>query len=174
MPYSFLLRKIEADGYGSYASEYVVEHMTPPPVIMTFAEGTPSDVQEGVTRAARLVFTDPRSSANALRATVERFLTNAGIPGVKPDPNRPGETLFVTAHRRIESWRTQTRNDQVADLFQAVKWIGNEGSHEVSTATVASVLEGVTFVERAFRLLYDTTGADIDAAARAVNARRGP
>ena len=159
----------DRDEYDDY---FELEYATPPLAIMTFASGTHAEVQEGVTRAAGLLFADPPSAANALRATVERFLTVAEIPSTEPKKNS-SESTFLTAHARIERWKGQTDNEQVADLLLAVKWIGNDGSHEVSNLTVAQVLDGVAFLERAFRLLYDSSGDDIDAAARAINANRG-
>ena len=149
-----------------------MEYVTPALALMTFPEGTPEEVQEGVTRAARLLYADPPSAANALRATVERFLTVEGIPSTTVGSK--GRPVFVTAHTRIEDWLAKTANQQVGDLFLAVKWIGNDGSHEVSHLSVAEVLDGARLLEQAFRLLYDTTGHDLDRAARAINANRGP
>lgn len=149
-----------------YVGAFVVRYVNPPLPIMDFSPGTPDEVIEGVRRAAALVHLDPPAAANALRAAVERFLTVQGI--ADRDGNR-----FLGAHERIGGWRKQTGNSDVANCFWAVKWIGNDGSHEISALTVAQVLAGVEILEYAFRLLFDQTGKRIEAAAAAINAAKG-
>lgn len=53
-----------------------------------------------------------------------------------------------------------------------MKWIGNAGTHSLSTLTVAEVLKGVEILDEAFHAQF--VGPDIDARAKAVNEARGP
>ncbi len=111
------------------------------------------------------MFADPGLSATGLRATVERFLTSQNIP------SRDAASNFLGAHKRIEQWRVAGGDAKVADLFMAVKWIGNTGGHEVSDLTAREVLEGVEFLDEAFHRLF--VGPDLDQRAQAVNALKG-
>lgn len=152
---------------GGWSEFYSLMYITPPLLLMTLPKDTPQPVQDGVTRAASLILADPSSAANALRATVERYLTTEGISSADQNGKH------VPAHHRIEAWKQQTGNSQVQDLLMAVKWIGNDGSHEEATLTTKQVVDGTQFLERAFHLLFDTSGDDLDARARAVNAHKG-
>lgn len=157
---------LEYQGIG-YSSYYTVLHLYPPIQIMSIPKSAPAEVREGVLRASRVLFADPGLAATALRATVELFLTSAGISATRPTGQ------FRTAHERIKEWRDADPNrPAVADLFFAVKWLGNAGTHEDSNLTTMEVLDGARVLDEAFHRLF--TGPDIDAHARTINAARGP
>lgn len=150
-----------------YSSFYRVAHLHPPMALMPVPKSAPEEVREGVLRASRVVFAEPGLAATALRATVERFLTFAGIAPTKPSGR------FRNAHVRIEEWRdADTSRTHVADLFFAVKWLGNAGTHEDTDLTAVEVLEGANLLDEAFHRLY--TGPDIDARAQTINTAQGP
>ncbi|MGO4246473.1 DUF4145 domain-containing protein [Paenarthrobacter sp. RAF54_2] len=151
----------------SYSPYYTVTHLHPPMLIMPIPVSAPSEVREGVLRASRVMFADPGLAATALRATVECFLTAEGIPVT----HSTGK--FRKAHERIEEWRrADPGRPSVADLFFAVKWLGNAGTHEDSDLTTMEVLDGARVLDEAFHRLF--TGPDIEAHARSINAARGP
>lgn len=151
----------------SYSSYYTVAHLHPYILMMPIPKSAPSEVREAVRRASRVLFADPGLAATALRATVERFLTSEGIPATESNGR------FRNVHVRINQWRDadQTR-PAVADLFFAVKWLGNAGTHEDSDLTTIEVLDGARVLDEAFHRLF--TGPDIEAHARTINAARGP
>lgn len=150
-----------------YSSYYTITHLHPPLLIMPIPKSAPDEVREGVQRASRVLFADPGLAATALRATVERFLTHEGISATTPTGQ------FRNAHQRIQEWRDADPNrPPVADLFFAVKWLGNAGTHEDSDLTTIEVLDGARVLDEAFHRLF--TGPDIDAHAQAINAARGP
>lgn len=47
----------------------------------------------------------------------------------------------------------QAKRPEVANALMAVKWIGNDGSHD-GKLTVDDVLDGVDMLEHALNLLY--------------------
>ena len=55
---------------------------------------------------------------------------------------------------------------KAVELLEAVKWIGNQGTHEDSL-TVADVLKSAAFLHRALELLYETRVDDSDILDRA-------
>ncbi len=157
---------IDDDHQSPYSTYYRVEYLTPSLPLIRVPDGTPQEVQEGVLRASRLLFADPGSAATALRATVERYLTSEGIPGV--DGSR-----FLNLATRIEKWKIAAPGrDKVSELLTAIRWIGNAGTHEISDLTVKDVLEGIEFLDEAFHALF--VGPDIDARAQAINVAKGP
>lgn len=151
----------------SYSSYYTLRHLHPSVVIMSIPKSAPDDVREGVFRASRVLFADPGLAATALRATVERFLTSEGIAASRSNGQ------YRSAHQRIIEWKElDHERPAVADLFFAVKWLGNAGTHEDSNLTTMEVLDGARVLDEAFHRLF--TGPDIDARARTINENRGP
>src|SRR5690554_6801807 len=150
-----------------HSSFYTLTHLHPPMVIMPIPKSAPDEVREGVLRASRVLFADPGLAATALRATVERFLTSEGISTTRSTGQ------FRNAHERIKEWRDADPNrSSVANLFFAVKWLGNAGTHEDSDLTTMEVLNGARVLDEAFHRLF--TGPDIDARAQTINSAKGP
>lgn len=160
--------RLGADHRGrDYSAWHIVDHITPPLALMQLPTGTPDAIQEGVERAAAVLFADPGLAATALRLVVEQFLTSQGVPDIRSSGG------FIGADERIKTWKKgAAERGRVADLLLAVKWIGNAGTHSLSTLTIKEVLDGVEFLDEAFHAQF--VGPDIDARARAVNAARGP
>ncbi|MDN4477304.1 DUF4145 domain-containing protein [Demequina sp. SYSU T00039] len=156
----------EYQGY-NYSSYYTVTHLHPPMLLMPIPASAPAQVKDGVLRASRVLFADPGLAATALRATVEQFLTSQGIAGKRISGQ------FRNAHERIEEWSAaDAGRPPVANLFFAVKWLGNAGTHEDSDVTTVEVVAGARVLDEAFHRLF--TGPDIDAHARSINAAKGP
>lgn len=146
---------------------YAITTLYPPLLMMPIPKTAPDQVREAVLRASRVLFTDPGLAATALRATVERFLTSQGISTTRPNGK------FRNAHERIDEWKgNDPTHPAVANLFYAVKWLGNAGTHEDSDLTTAEVLEGADMLNEAFHRLF--TGPDIDARAQIINTEKGP
>lgn len=161
-------RDTDEDEYGPpYSTFYNVTHLHPPMLLMPIPKSAPDEVREGVLRASRVLFADPGLSATALRATVERFLTSEGISATRTNGT------FRNAHDRIKEWRdTDSSRPPVADLFFAVKWLGNAGTHEDSDLTSIEVLDGARVLDEAFHRLF--TGPDIEKHAKNINDAKGP
>lgn len=164
-------RKSRSDGPDyrgeQWASYYQVAQVHPPLLLMPIPAAAPDEVREGVLRASRVLFADPGLAATALRATVERFLTLEAVAGAEPSGR------FRNAHARIEEWRdADTSRVPVANLFFAVKWLGNAGTHEDSDLTTVEVLDGAKLLDEAFHRLY--LGPDLDAQAQTINSAKGP
>lgn len=149
----------------AYSPFYRVEHFSPQLTLILLPEDAPEDVREAVNRSAKLLFLDPGLAATALRASVERYLTSAEISATAANGN------FIPLDTRVKNWKLQSGQNRVAALFLAVKWIGNEGTHEVSDLTVNDVLEGAEFIDEAFHTLF--VAPDVDSRAQIINANKG-
>ncbi len=140
----------------------------PPLRLAALPDGTPDSVAEGIHSASSVVWVSPSSGANRLRFSVEALLTARGVN--KTAPKRSGGRRRLTTHERIVLYRT--KNPEVADALEAVKWIGNDGSHDESL-TVADVMDGVEVLELALRLLYDTRDEALRRRIAAINKNKG-
>lgn len=146
-----------------HVSYYRLEMTTPPLPILRTPEKCPARVREAVAGAARVVWVDPSAAASRLRVAIELLLDSRRIPR---STTAGGERTSLRLHARID--RLRKTNPAVADLLEAVKWIGNQGSHEDSLETT-DVLDGAELLEHALALLYDPTPTQIQRRARQIN-----
>ncbi|MDP9612847.1 DUF4145 domain-containing protein [Streptomyces demainii] len=129
----------------------------------------PAPIEERLQAASTVLWADPSSAGNRVRAAAEALLDDQNIP--RTATTAKGRTQRFTAHDRIVKFRTAGHPEE-ADLLEAVKWIGNDASHEDSLS-VADVLDGVDLLEHALRLLYDTRPATLKERASRINQQRG-
>lgn len=148
-----------------YAEFYKLEYFNPPLPLLSLPEAVPQNVRNAIDRAAPIIFVDPSSAATVLRASIELFLTNWGIPAYDKKDRR------INLHNRIELWKTETGNQEVGEQLLAIKWIGNSGSHEGEPLSVRAVIDGLEFFEAAFNELI--VAPELKARARAVNEAKG-
>lgn len=119
---------------------------------------TPGPIGRAIESASVVMWASPSSAANRLRYAVEEVLNDQRVP-------KRG-----TAHRRIE-WFGKSDNG-MADALMAVKWIGNEGSHQ-DVLTTSDVLDDAEILEHVVVALYGTGNAAIEAKIKAVNDAEG-
>jgi hypothetical protein len=162
--------KVDADvddrghWHGEYETFYRVRYVDPPLALVHLPSGCPETVSKAIADASRVIWIDSGSAANRLRTVVELLLTALGVRKTTAGRKR------MTTHARIEALRS-TRPD-VADALEAVKWIGNVGSHQESPPT-KDVLEGSALLEHALKLVYDASEKEIARLVKQVNKRRG-
>lgn len=156
-------------GGDTYDSQFetllLLRQVIPAPPLVEVVGDCPVAVQERLDEAARVVLVDPNAAANRLRFAVEGVLDDQGVAR---KPSRG--TRELTTHQRIVEFGKV--NQDVAEVLEAVKWIGNQGSHEDSLAP-ADVVEGAHILEHALALLYDRSAAEIVRRARGINADKG-
>lgn len=160
--------------YGDFDTYLKVRAVSPPLPLMKYPSGTPEAVQDRVAGASQVLWAQPSAAANRLRSAVEELLTAKKVRKTASVPKKGSaggrKTRRLTSHERIALLRAD--HPVAADALEAVKWIGNEGSHE-ETLTVDDVLQGIQLLERAIELLYDTTDAELRRLAERINKRRG-
>jgi len=155
--------KVDADvderghWHGDYDTFYRVTFCDPPLRLVAAPTDTPDDVKRAIHSAALVIWADASCAANRLRAAVEHLLTHLDVP-------RNGSS----AHERIK--RLAAKRPDVATVLEAVKWIGNDGSH--GELPLKDVLEGAALLERALAMVYDTSAEELHRLAKAINAER--
>lgn len=118
----------------------------------------PEHIRRAIESASIVMWASPSSAANRLRYAVEEVLDDQGV-------SKKG-----TTHGRIERFGKQ--NQGMASALMAVKWIGNEGSHQ-DVLTTGDVLDGSEILEHVVVALYGTGNTAIEARIKAVNDARG-
>jgi hypothetical protein len=127
-----------------------------------------SVIHEAIEAAFGLFFCDTSASANKIRIVVELVLTDWSIPRHE---RTSGGLKKLNTHKRIELFRL--RKPEVADWMQAIKWIGNDGSHDGVPLTPAELLVGFDLLEHILKTLYDNRTKSLSASVRYINKRRG-
>jgi hypothetical protein len=159
---------VEVDEFGrtEMCDAVRLRYANPPLRIMAPPPGTPQPVLDAIESAAQVIWTDPSASANRLRVAVEELLTAYKVPRYK-----------IVNHKR-RSIRTHDRirelakyEPDVAETVEAVKWIGNEGSHQ-SSLTATDVLDGAELLNHALILMYDTSDEKLRKRVREINKKK--
>lgn len=123
------------------------------PAVPLFAPpvNTPASVKAALLRAANTIWLDPLSAMTCLRTSLEALMTEHGVP--TSETTRKGKTRRLSLHERIARFR----NDQpdVSDLLEAVKWVGNDATHEGGQPiTSTDALDMAEFVQVALDMIY--------------------
>jgi hypothetical protein len=142
---------VDVDGYAKERDFFRLRYTRPALRIIVPPQGTPDAVVEAIEAASAIVWADPSSAANRLRVAVEEFLTAYGM---KRFVNKNGKRQRLTTHARITEFKPYEPG--VGETLEAVKWIGNSGSHD-SDLTVEDVLDGAEILAFALRLMYDNS-----------------
>lgn len=152
--------------WGSY---YRLSYTIPPLPIVLIPAGAPEEVRARVTEASRVIWTDPGAAANRLRLAIEELLNKLRIK--KTTISKRGNRVRLNTHDRI--LLLKQKNVRAGETLEAVKWIGNQGSHDGGKLTATDVLDGAELLAYALKLLYDTTEVDIARRVKAINKSKG-
>ncbi len=141
-----------------YQTFLMVHFVEPPLRLVETPEATPEPVVKAIASASTVMWASPSSAANRLRYAVEEVLHDQGVPKVG------------SAHSRIQHFAST--NQAMANALMAVKYIGNEGSHQDVLST-SDVIDDAEILEHVVVALYGTGHAKIEAKIQAVNDAKG-
>jgi len=162
---------LTSDGrwYGDYDTFYEVSATSPGLRMVDVPVTAPDIIKLLAQEAAAVLWMSPPALASALRRAVEAMLDDLRIN--KTVLNKKNNRERLKTHNRIELL-SETRPD-VADGLMAVKWVGNEGSHEAKTLTVEQVLDIADVFAYALRLVYDNRDQEIKRRIAKINRKKG-
>jgi hypothetical protein len=155
--------------YGEWGEYLQLRYARPALPLLRPPDKIPDDVKAAIESASEVLWSDPGAAANRLRVGIEHLLTAHKV--AKTTVSKKGKRERISTHARIQLFKTA--KPVVGDALEAVKWIGNAGSHD-SELVVSDVLDGAEMLGYALRLLYDKSDAEIQRRIREVNRRRGP
>lgn len=154
--------------YGEYDEFYRLRFAWPALTLVETPAATPNEVTSAIMAASACLWVDPNSAANRLRFAIELLLTQQKVKRFAVTRN--GKRARLTTHARITEFKIS--NQLAGEALEAVKWIGNSGSHDAELAS-ADVIDGAEMLGYALRLIYDRTDANIQKRIRAVNRAKG-
>lgn len=133
------------DYYEYFEPKYFIPHLN----IFEIAENTPITVKESIHESFKLFFTSPSSSSNHLRVALEKLLDSLKI---KRFGTNKGRRIPISLHKRIDL--LPNKYSDFKDLFWAVKWLGNAGSHS-DDITIDDVMDAYDIFEIVLDELFD-------------------
>jgi hypothetical protein len=146
----------------------IPQYFNPPLNIFALNENLPSKLQSIILEAFGLFWYNTSSCANKIRTAVEFILDQKKVQKFRPR----GKRIPITLHQRIISFRV--KNPEAADLFEAIKFIGNAGSHSVDKVKKTDLLSAFEILERSMEIVYDNHPKKIASLARKIIKSRGP
>ncbi|WP_295608874.1 DUF4145 domain-containing protein [uncultured Lamprocystis sp.] len=153
----------------SYVTSFWPQYFSPWLKVFRVPEETPLDVASEIDRSFALFFADPPSAANHLRIALERILT---CLKVRRYNNSKGKRHIVRLHDRIGL--LPPRYEKEKDLFLAIKWIGNAGSHSEEKLSCDDVLHAYTVMELLLAEIFISRHARPRSLAKSINKYKGP
>ena len=151
------------DGYTDIS--YQVFSVVPSPLPFKLGSRVPQAVADRMREASALFWQDATAAANRAREAIGAILTDLGIETHSENKRR------LNLHQRIEKLRARTDRTwgEQADLIEAIKWIGNEGTHE--TVSREEVLDAFELLETVIEDIYHRSRHELLARAQATNAK---
>lgn len=144
---------------------------TPTIPILDIPRKCPPKVKNEIIKSFSLFWNDMDSCVNKLRLSLELLMDSQKINKTATSPNGGRTKHKLTLHRRIELFKE--KNQKVGELLEAIKWIGNKGSHANNRLIANEVIDAYEILEHALNELY---GSKIDAIydmAKKINKRKG-
>lgn len=152
-----------------YIQSFNPNYFSPHLKIFEIPKDTPEAVLKEVSKSFSLLFCDPSSSANHIRVALEHLLTHLKI---KRFATNNGRKKFLALHKRIEL--LPSKYDHIKDIFFAVKWIGNAGSHNNHEVSLDDVLDSYKLMNELLVEIFSTNRTQAKSLAKKINKRKGP
>ncbi len=111
--------------------------------IFSVSELCPIKIRSQIEKSFSHYFNDASACANSIRTAIELVMDEQGVLN--------NTTKFVALGARIKEF--QKKNKAIGDLIEAVKWIGNAGSHE-SGLQKLDLLDGYELLQFIIDELY--------------------
>lgn len=155
----------EGEWYRDYEEYYTPSFFHPPLQLIDYPAKTPSDVLGPLTKACALFFSSPGACCNNVRIAGEKILTHLGIP------EKDGDS-FISFGNRIKMLSEEQKS--VKELFSALRWLGNHGSHPGVEIEPEDALHALELTEFLLEEIYGERREALIKLADAINDRKGP
>lgn len=152
-----------------YADFFTPQYFSPHLKLFSIPESVPEDVKREINKSFSLVFADPASSANHIRVALEHLLTHLKI---KRFIVFKGKRSFLALHKRIEL--LANKYEHIKDIFFAVKWLGNAGSHSNHEVSLDDVLDSYELMDGLLIEIFDNKRVKAKSLAKIINKKKGP
>lgn len=132
----------------------------------------PDKIRGALEKSFPLFWCDYDACANRLRTTVESLLDELGVPRTEMQANK---LRRISLHSRIARISVDSipQIDVVKPMLLAVKWIGNDGSHQLEGISREDLINAYEMLEHCLIQIYcDSRSAELLSLANAINSSR--
>ena len=136
--------------YQSYSDFCVALTYVPTVHLFVVPEFVPQTITEAVIDSFKTFWLDPSSCANKIRTAVEVILTHKKVRKVEIKNNKK---RHLTLHKRIQLFKIT--HSSAAEKLEAIKWIGNEGSHS-NKISKEDLIDAYDILSSLLHQLYET------------------
>jgi hypothetical protein len=152
-----------------YADFFRPTFFEPPLVLIQIPDDCPSQVASPLRDSFRLFFSNPSAASNNVRVALEELLTELGV---KRFVVKNKKRSYIPLHTRIGL--LPLKYADIKDLFVAIKWLGNAGSHAGGVVTLDDVMDAYELIEHVLQEIYAPKAKTLKALAKRVNRKKGP
>lgn len=138
-------------------------------VLIQIPDNCPTQVADPLNDSFRLFFSNPSAASNNVRVALEELLTELCV---KRFVVKNKKRFFIPLHSRIGL--LPPKYADIKDLFVAIKWLGNAGSHAGGVVTLDDVMDAYELIEHVLQEIYAPKGKTLRALAKRVNKKKGP
>ncbi|HDQ4152932.1 DUF4145 domain-containing protein [Pseudomonas aeruginosa] len=154
----------EHDWSKRWVSYYQPKNFFPPLKFIDCPAATPREVQASLNSASCLYYSHPAAACNCLRMAAEDILTSLGVA-------IPEAGEFVSFGNRIKQLPEKSTE---YNLLDAVRWLGNAGSHSGSKITHKDAEHAFTVIDLLIEEVYSDRKKKIHELAAAIREHKGP
>lgn len=157
----------DTDGYTTeYLDTYTPLFFYPHLNIFKLPPATPRDIKSNVNASFEMFFVNPSAAVNHLRIALEKLLDHLKVKRFETKDNK---RYPISLHRRIHL--VPNRVADLKELLLAVKWLGNEGSHD-GGVTKDSVMDAYDIFESILSEIFGRNTKEIRKLAKKINKKR--
>lgn len=154
-----------------YGDRFKPKYFEPALILLSIPDKCPESIQEPLKESFKLFFSSLSASANNARIAIEALLTELNVP--KEKLGKKGGLTFMPLHERIG--KIPQAYIHVKDMLEAVKWIGNAGSHHGDVKPQEDdVIDIYELIEHVLEEVYEPRLSRLTTIAQRINASKGP
>lgn len=154
---------------GDYQPYYSPRFFYPNLKLFKVPERVPEKISNVLDESFSLFFCNPSSAANMARIALEKTLDHLKV---RTFSSKTGKRNRLSLHNRLDHLPDKFSEEK--HLFEAIKWLGNAGSHDNKGIDHKSLELCYAIFEKLLIKIFSTENEKIDKLAKEVNKRKGP
>ena len=152
-----------------YKTVYLVNYTNPAIRLIKFPKNTPTEIVDIVDESFKLFWVDEDSCGNKIRSGIEKLLDLQKVNKTTVNIHRKRQSLYL--HQRIEKFKS--KEPEIAKYLLALKWIGNQGSHNGAyKLSRKELIDAYRILEVSLTDLYDKTRIDVNRLITKINRKK--
>lgn len=151
-----------------YGDQLLIKNLLPSVPLIRFPRRCPKPIRDRLSEASTVIWSNPDLAANRIRTAIDDLLTLQNVN--KIIINKQCKRVRLDTHSRIVQYAKS--NPDVANALEAVKWIGNNGSHETGLS-INDVFDGLDLFSYSLNKLYGDDSKIVQKLASKIIAHKG-